>query len=104
MIALKYHNHEINKFKDLLAALSIPEKITTKLWTTYMICFISTALGGAVSVLMSVYLPTVVSDLLGKSNPELLNEVSAYINAMFLIGWTIGGGVWGVIGGPIGRA
>jgi len=56
-----------------------------------MICFISTALGGAVSVLMSVYLPTVVSDLLGKSNPELLNEVSAYINAMFLIGWTIAG-------------
>ena len=85
-------------------ALSIPEKITPKLWTTYIICFISTALGGAVSVLMSVYLPTVVSDLLGKSDPEMLNEVSAYINSMFLIGWTIGGVTWGVIGDRIGRA
>jgi len=61
-------------------------------------------LGGAVSVLMSVYLPTVVSDLLGKSNSEMLNEVSAYINSMFLIGWTIGGVTWGVIGDRIGRA
>ena len=53
---------------------------------------------------MSVYLPTVVSDLLGKSDPEMLNEVSAYINSMFLIGWTIGGVTWGVIGDHIGRA
>jgi MFS family permease len=88
----------------LPVALSASEKITTKLWTTYIICFISTALGGAVSVLMSVYLPTVVSDLLGKSDPEMLNDVSAYINSMFLIGWTIGGVVWGVIGDRIGRA
>src|SRR5262249_47644269 len=76
----------------------------TKLWTTYLICFVSTTLGGAVSVLMSVYLPTVVVDLLGKADPKLLSEVSAYINSMFLIGWTIGGVVWGVIGVRIGRA
>lgn len=88
----------------MLTSIDAPEKITIKLWTTYIICFISTALGGAVSVLMSVYLPTVVSDLLGKSDPEMLNEVSAYINSMFLIGWTIGGVTWGVIGDRIGRA
>ena len=86
------------------APIDIPEKITAKLWITYIICFISTMLGGAVSVLMSVYLPTVVGDLLGKSDPEMLNEVSAYINVMFLIGWTIGGVTWGVIGDRIGRA
>lgn len=87
-----------------MPAASSPEKITTKLWTTYLICFISTALGGAVSVLMSVYLPTVVSDLLAQSDPGKLNEVSAYINSMFLIGWTIGGVVWGLVGDRIGRA
>lgn len=86
------------------ALVDIPEKITTKLWITYIICFISTTLGGAVSVLMSVYLPTVVNDLLGKTNSEMMNEVSAYINSMFLIGWTIGGVTWGVIGDRIGRA
>jgi MFS family permease len=88
----------------LVTAIDIPEKITTKLWITYIICFIATTLGGAVSVLMSVYLPTVVSDLLDKSDTEILNEVSAYINSMFLIGWTIGGVTWGVIGDRIGRA
>lgn len=86
------------------ALTNIPEKISAKLWTTYIICFVSTALGGAVSVLMSVYLPTVVNEMLGKSNPEMLNEVSAYINSMFLIGWTVGGVTWGVIGDRIGRA
>ena len=86
------------------ALVDIPEKITTRLWITYIICFISTTLGGAVSVLMSVYLPTVVNDLLGKTNSEMMNEVSAYINSMFLIGWTIGGVTWGVIGDRIGRA
>lgn len=82
----------------------VPERITTNLWTTYIICFISTALGGAVSVLMSVYLPTVVRDLLGKADPEMLSDVSAYINATFLIGWTLGGVTWGVVGDRIGRA
>lgn len=53
---------------------------------------------------MSVYLPTVVNDLLGKTNSEMMNEVSAYINSMFLIGWTIGGVTWGMIGDRIGRA
>jgi len=88
----------------LIASIDLPAKITTKLWSTYVICFLSTVLGGAVSVLMSVYLPTVVSDLLGKTDPEKLNDVSAYINSMFLIGWTIGGVTWGVIGDRIGRA
>jgi len=88
----------------LLTPVDVSEKITAKLWISYIICFISTTLSGAVSTLMSVYLPTVVNDLLGKSDPEMLNEVSAYINSMFLIGWTIGGVTWGVIGDRIGRA
>jgi MFS family permease len=53
---------------------------------------------------MSVYLPTVVRDLLGESDPEMLNKVSAYLNAVFLVGWTIGGVAWGMIGDRIGRA
>ncbi|MBS1506349.1 MAG: MFS transporter [Bacteroidetes bacterium] len=87
-----------------IVPVAVPDRITSSLWTTYAICFLSTALGGAVSVLMSVYLPTVVRDLLGKSDPDLLVQVSSYINATFLIGWTIGGVVWGVIGDRIGRA
>src|SRR5579871_1073131 len=80
-----------------------PEIITSKLWITYIICFVSTALGGVVSVLMSVYLPTVVKDLLGQTSSDI-NEIGAFINTMFLVGWTVGGVVWGFVGDRIGRA
>lgn len=67
------------------------------------ICFISTAFGGAVSTLMSVYLPVAVKDLLGSKSTEEINNISGYINAVFIFGWAFGGFLWGVICDKIGR-
>lgn len=53
----------------------------------FAICFLSTAFGGAVSTLMSVYLPVAVKDLLGNKSAEEINHISAYINALFIFGW-----------------
>jgi MFS family permease len=53
---------------------------------------------------MSVYLPVVVSDLLGPVDVEKLNRVNASINALYFVGWAIGGFTWGMIGDRIGRA
>ena len=69
----------------------------------FAICFISTAFGGAVSTLMSVYLPVAVKDLLGSKNAEEINQISGYINAVFIFGWAFGGFLWGVICDKIGR-
>src|SRR6185437_4223048 len=69
----------------------------------FAICFISTAFGGAVSTLMSVYLPVAVKDLLGSKNAEQINNISGYINAVFIFGWAFGGFLWGVICDKIGR-
>lgn len=69
----------------------------------FTICFLSSALGGTVSTLMSVYLPVAVRDLLGDKNPDQLNTISAYINAVFIYGWAIGGFTWGLISDRIGR-
>jgi MFS family permease len=69
----------------------------------FAICFISTAFGGAVSTLMSVYLPVAVKDLLGNKSPEEINSISGYINALFIFGWAFGGFMWGVICDRIGR-
>ena len=69
----------------------------------FALCFMSSALGGTVSTLMSVYLPVVVKDLQGDINPEELNSISGYINALFIFGWAIGGFSWGVISDKIGR-
>ena len=79
------------------------EKVGVYLWITFAICFLGNILGGTVSTLMSVYLPVVVKTLLGDVADDL-NYVSAYINALYLVGWAVGGLVWGMISDSIGRA
>ncbi len=79
------------------------EKISVYLWITFGICFLGNILGGTISTLMSVYLPVVVKTLLGDVGAEL-NYVSAYINALYLVGWAFGGFSWGMISDKIGRA
>lgn len=74
----------------------------TNLAALFTISFLSSALGGTVSTLMSVYLPIVVKELLGDAGTEL-NTLSAYINSIFIFGWAIGGFAWGMIGDRIGR-
>ena len=69
----------------------------------FVSCFLSSALGGTVSTLMSVYLPVVVQELLGSGSGNELNYISGYINALFIFGWALGGFSWGVVSDAIGR-
>src|ERR1700712_4559005 len=79
------------------------EKITPYHWLLFAICFFGTAFAGTVSTLMSVYLPVAVRDLLGDKNPDELNQISAYINAVFIFGGAVGGFISGIIGDRAGR-
>ncbi|MBD1365165.1 MFS transporter [Mucilaginibacter sp. ZT4R22] len=79
------------------------QKSTAYLAAVFIICFVSSVLGGSVSTLMSVYLPVVVKDLQGDVAASQLNSVSGYINATFIFGWAIGGFSWGVVSDKIGR-
>jgi hypothetical protein len=45
---------------------------------------------GIASMLMSVYLPVVVKDLLGTVTGEKMNNVGAYINSIFIFGSMFG--------------
>jgi predicted MFS family arabinose efflux permease len=78
--------------------------VTTKLSIAFIVCFLSTFFSGIISMLMSVYLPVVVKDLLGNVSEEKMNDVSAWINCVFIFGWMFGGIVWGIICDKIGRA
>lgn len=69
----------------------------------FIISFLATALGGTVSTLMSVYLPVVMHELAGINNEEELNRIGGYINAVFILGWTAGGFLFGIISDRIGR-
>ena len=78
-------------------------KITPYHGLLFAICFLGTAFAGVVSTLMSVYLPVAVKDLLGDKNLEELNNISAYINAIFIFGGAFGGFLSGIISDKAGR-
>lgn len=74
-----------------------------KLAALFVICFVSSALGGAISTLMSVYLPVVVKELQGNNSQQDINYLSGLINSLFIFGWAFGGFFWGIISDKIGR-
>ncbi|MBL0743480.1 MFS transporter [Chryseolinea lacunae] len=84
--------------------LAATESVTAGLWITFGICLLSNIFGGTVSTLMSVYLPVVVKEVMGEVSPERLGQVSAYINALYILGWAFGGFTWGIISDRIGRS
>ena len=70
----------------------------------FIICYISIMFSGISSMLMSVYLPVAVKDLLGNVTEEKMNTISAYINSIFIFGSMFGGFAWGFICDRIGRS
>src|SRR5690349_23414403 len=91
---------ELNKESAIVGA----DTISAYHWLMFGICFLGNVMGGTASTLMSVYLPVVVKDLVGTVDEEQLSSVSAYINALYFVGWAIGGLCMGVIADRIGRA
>ncbi|CAN5526459.1 MFS transporter [soil metagenome] len=89
---------------DKITIITAPAIVTGKLSIAFIVCFLSTFFSGIISMLMSVYLPVAVKDLLGNVSEEKMNDVSAWINCVFIFGWMFGGIVWGIICDKIGRA
>jgi len=79
------------------------QQIKTYHWILFAICFLGTAFAGVISTLMSVYLPVAVKDLLGDKGADELNNISAYINSVFIFGGAFGGFISGIISDRAGR-
>ena len=79
------------------------QKVTPYHWLLFTVCFLGTAFAGTISTLMSVYLPVAVKDLLGDKSTDELNNISAYINAVFILGGAFGGFICGIISDKAGR-
>ncbi|HYJ64780.1 MAG TPA: MFS transporter, partial [Parafilimonas sp.] len=70
----------------------------------FIVCYISIMFSGISTMLMSVYLPVAVKNLLGNVTDERMNYISAYINSVFIFGSMFGGFAWGFICDKIGRS
>lgn len=81
----------------------IKQTTSANLVLLFIICFAGNMFGGIISTLMSVYLPVVVRELQGDKSSAQLNDISGFINSMFILGWAAGGFLWGVIGDWTGR-
>ena len=93
--------------QQAVPAVSIPgssSKAKSDLITAFLVCYLSIMFCGITTMLMSVYLPVVVKDLLGNVTDEKMNNVGAYINSVFLFGSMFGGFTWGLICDRIGRS
>ena len=66
-------------------------KVKGKLTIAFIVCYLSIMFSGISSMLMSVYLPVAVKDLLGNVTDEKMNNVGAYINSVFIFGSMFGG-------------
>ena len=75
----------------------------TRLVLLFIVCFFGNLFAGAISTVMAVYLHAVVKEYQGGQTSAQLNNISAYINALFIFGWAAGGFIWGLIGDKTGR-
>lgn len=96
----------INFNDTAIVAETLHQPTSTKrnLAIAFTICYISIMFSGVSSMLMSVYLPVAVKDLLGNVTDERMNYISAYINSIFIFGSMFGGFTWGFICDKIGRS
>lgn len=82
-------------------AATLTNRTTGLAFAVCMLCYL---FGGTVSMLMSVYLPVAVPELLGRAvSDQELGRIGAYLNSAFIFGWMLGGLLSGVVSDSIGR-
>lgn len=66
-------------------------------------CWMGGIFDGMDSTLMSVVMPTAIGELLHSADKAVIGPVAAYVTSVFLIGWMLGGVIFGIIGDKLGR-
>jgi MFS family permease len=72
-------------------------------WIVLATCYAGGMFDGLDSTLFTAVLPVAVGEMLGTSDPTIISAKGSLIAAMFLIGWTVGGMLFGTLGDHIGR-
>lgn len=79
------------------------QAITPYQWIVLATCYAGGMFDGLDSTLFTAVLPVAVTDLIGTADPAAISLKGSVIAALFLVGWTIGGMLFGSLGDKIGR-
>ena len=66
-------------------------------------CWLGGIFDGMDSTLMSVAMPVALGQFLGTDDKAVVGPIASYVTSIFLVGWTLGGILFGVIGDKLGR-
>jgi MFS family permease len=66
-------------------------------------CWLGGIFDGMDSTLMTVAGPKAIAELLGTSDKLLIGQTASYVGSVFLLGWMLGGVLFGIIGDKLGR-
>ncbi len=86
---------------------NLPKKwyqaITPYQWVVLLVCYAGGMFDGLDSSLFTLILKPAVSELLGTQDVVAISGKGIIIGVLFLLGWTAGGMIFGILGDKIGR-
>jgi len=77
--------------------------IPKEAWIVLAACYAGGMFDGLDSTLFTAALPVAIPDLVGSHDPILVSKLGGWVSALFLLGWTLGGVIFGVISDRFGR-
>jgi MFS family permease len=77
--------------------------ISGYLWLVFLGCWLGGIFDGMDSSLMQVVLPVALKELTHGAPAAVISQVGSWVTGIFLIGWMVGGLVFGYLGDRVGR-
>lgn len=77
--------------------------ISRYLLLVFLGCWLGGVFDGMDSTLMTVVMPVAIKELVRSSDKAVVSQAGAIVTAVFLLGWTLGGIFFGLLGDKIGR-
>ncbi len=90
-------------FYSMVSQYSSQQHSTKELLIIFLGCWLGGVFDGMDSTLMTVAMPVALGELLNTSDKALISSHASFITSAFLIGWTLGGLVFGYVGDKFGR-
>ncbi len=77
--------------------------VTRYHWLVFIGCWLGGIFDGMDSTLMTVVGPKAIAELLGSTDKVQIGAVASWLGAAFLLGWAVGGVLFGLMGDKLGR-